>query len=62
MTTQVGDRFIFKGDDYSIVAISNSIQFNPLDYGIKPAACCTACQRAWAYKDLKELIFDNGKP
>ena len=143
MTAQVGDCFIFKGDDYSIVAISNPIQFNPLDYGIKPAACCTACwngywcdyhiftegimvknlyinsadgnypeinnvspekydeksfqymghhlykninifmeytgkilvgkgfmreyyihmgyQRAWAYKDLKELIFDNGR-
>lgn len=43
MTAQVGDRFIYKGDDYSIVAISEPIQFNPLDYGIKPVACCTAC-------------------
>lgn len=43
MTAQVGDRFIYKGDDYSIVAISEPIRFNPLDYGIKPVACCTAC-------------------
>ncbi|MDE5802317.1 MAG: hypothetical protein K2I22_05295 [Lachnospiraceae bacterium] len=43
MTAQVGDSFIYKGDDYSIVAISEPIQFNPLDYGIKPVACCTAC-------------------
>ena len=47
MTAQVGDRFIFKGDDYSIVAISNPIQFNPLDYGIKPAACCSACWKGY---------------
>ncbi len=31
MTAQVEDRFIYKGDDYSIVAISEPIQFNPLD-------------------------------
>ena len=43
MTAQVGDRFIYKEDNYSIVAISNPIQFNPLDYGIKPVACCSAC-------------------
>lgn len=43
MTAQFGNRFIYKGDNYSIVAISNPIQFNPLDYGIKPVACCTAC-------------------
>lgn len=43
MTAQIGDKFIYKGDNYSIVAISNPIQFNPLDYGIKPIACCTAC-------------------
>ncbi len=43
MTAQIGDRFLYGGDHYSIVAISNSIQFDPSDYGIKPAACCTAC-------------------
>ncbi len=43
MTAQIGDKFIYKGDNYSIVAISNPIQFKPLDYGIKPIACCTAC-------------------
>lgn len=43
MTAQVGDRFLYKGNEYSIVAISNPIQFHPSDYGIKPVACCSAC-------------------
>ena len=43
MTAQVGDRFIYKGNNYSIVAINNPIQFSPVDYGIKPVACCSTC-------------------
>ena len=43
MTAQVGDRFIYKGNKYSVVAINNPIQFNPVNYGIKPVACCSAC-------------------
>ena len=62
MTAQVGDSFIYKGDDYSIVAISEPIQFNPLDYGIKPVACCTACWNGyWCdYHISKEgIILEN---
>lgn len=47
MTAQVGDRFIYKEDNYSIVAISKPIQFDPLDYGIKPVACCSACWKGY---------------
>lgn len=43
MTMQIGDHFRHKRHNYSIVATSNPIQFNPLDYGIKPQECCTAC-------------------
>lgn len=43
MTAQVGDRFLYGGNEYSIVAMSRPIQFDPSDYGIKPAAFCTAC-------------------
>ncbi len=43
MTAQVGDRFFLEGDGYSIVALSNPIQFQPEEYGMIPEACCTAC-------------------
>lgn len=43
MTAQVGDTFKFKGEDYSIVAISTPIGFNPQNYGITPEPICTAC-------------------
>jgi len=62
MTAQVGDRFIYKEDNYSIVAISNPIQFNPLDYGIKPVACCTACWNGyWCeyYISKKGIMLQN---
>ena len=62
MTAQVGDSFIYKGDDYSIGAISEPIQFNPLEYGIKPVACCTACWNGyWCdYHISKEgIILEN---
>ena len=60
MTAQVGDRFIYKEDNYSIVAISNPIQFKLLDYGIKPVVCCTTCwNEYWCdyYIFKKELCF-----
>ena len=62
MTAQVGDRFIYKGDNYSIVAISNPIQFNPLDYGIKPVACCSACWNGyWCDYQIsaKGIVLEN---
>lgn len=43
MTAQIGDKFTFKGDDYSIVAISTPIGFNFQNYGITPEPICTAC-------------------
>ncbi|MDE5782200.1 MAG: hypothetical protein K2I03_12120 [Lachnospiraceae bacterium] len=62
MTAQVGDQFIYKGDNYSIVAISNPIQFNPLDYGIKPVACCSACWNGyWCHYHIstKGIMLQN---
>lgn len=59
MTAQVGDNFKYKNREYSIVAISNPIQFAPQDYDIIPEAICTAC---WAgywceYEITDEAIF-----
>lgn len=47
MTAQIGDKFIFRGDDYSIVAISNPIQFDPKDYGLKPTPRSSACWKGY---------------
>ena len=59
MTAQVGDRFIYGGDDYSIVAISSPIQFAPSDYGIKPVPRCTACWNGYwcEYQIFEEAIM-----
>lgn len=45
MTAQVGDRFLYKKENYSIVAASAPIRFDPAEYGIEPIPRCTAC---WA--------------
>lgn len=59
MTAQIGDSFNFKGNNYSIVAISKPIKFDPSDYGLKPVACCTACWNGyWCDYDIsKDGIF-----
>lgn len=45
MTAQMGDTFKYKDNEYSIVAISNPIEFDPKAYGITPEGICSAC---WA--------------
>lgn len=55
MTAQIGDRFTFKGEDYSIVSISKSINFSPYEYGLKPFGCCTACWAGyWCHYDISK--------
>ena len=43
MTAQVPDTYLYEGKEYSIVAMSKRINFNPLKYGIDPQWTCTAC-------------------
>ncbi|MGI6510237.1 MAG: hypothetical protein ACOX1L_06660 [Erysipelotrichaceae bacterium] len=43
MTAQKGDVFKYKEKEYSIVAITNPLNFNPKDYGITPAPLHTGC-------------------
>lgn len=57
MTAQIGDTFRYEEQEYSIVAISNSIPFHPKDYGMEPEAVCTACWDGY-WCDYK--ISDNG--
>lgn len=57
MTAQIGDTFRYKNNEYSIVAISAPIQFNPKHYGITPEAACSACWNGY-WCDYK--ISDKG--
>lgn len=58
MTTQIEDRLRHKGNDYSIVAVSSPIPFNPLDYGVKPwRECLTACDRDKGTIILEGIIY-----
>lgn len=57
MTAQIGDSFSFDGKDYSIVAMSEYIHFDPREYGITPEAACTAC---WAGYWCKYNITSDG--
>ena len=57
MTAQIGDRFTFRGNDYSIVAISTPIGFEPVQFGITPLGICTAC---WAGYWCEYTISEEG--
>lgn len=55
MTAQIGDRFTYKKEGYSVVAISNPIGFNPMNYGIKTMAVSSACWAGyWCVYDITE--------
>ena len=55
MTAQIGDSFKFDGQDYTIVALSEYIRFDPREYGITPEAACTACWAGyWCAYNIKE--------
>lgn len=59
MTAQIGDQFRYEGLEYSIVAISEPLRFDPSKYGITPVAVCSACwQGYWCHYDItSEGIF-----
>jgi hypothetical protein len=55
MTAQIGDKYFFDGDAYSIVAMSERLSFNPVDYGLTPRFACTACWDGyWCDYDISE--------
>ena len=59
MTAQIGDRFRLEDTEYSVVAISNPIKFDPRVYRITPVPACTACRRGYwcVYNITEEGIF-----
>lgn len=57
MTGQIGDSYFFDGHDYTIIAMSKEINFNPTDYGLIPQSMCTACWKGyWC-----EYVIEDGE-
>ena len=62
MTAQIGDIYKYKRKEFSIVALSAPIQFEPKDYGLEPHASSTACWRGyWCEYNItdKKLFLQN---
>lgn len=62
MTAQIGDIYKYKRKEFSIVALSNAIQFDPKEYGLEPHARSTACWRGyWCEYNIvdDELLLQN---
>ena len=55
MTAQIGDRYKFENNEYTIVDMSAAIDFHPSEYGIFPVPACTACWSGfWCVYIIKE--------
>lgn len=61
MTAQIGDKYTFNGENYTIVAMSESVRFNPRQFGIMPASACTACWAGYwcCYNVTEDGLFLN---
>lgn len=62
MTAQRSDCYRHKRKEYSLVAITGDLRFNPREYGLKPVAICTACWRGyWCEFEVKAsgLVLKN---
>lgn len=62
MTAQIGDLYKHKNEEYSIVALSAPLSFDPRNYGLEPQPRCTACYRGyWCDYDITDdgLFLEN---
>ena len=62
MTAQIGDSFKLDDSNYTMVAISEALNFDPGKYGIVPESICTACWRGfWCVYNIndKGIFLDN---
>ena len=54
MTAQIQDCCKFNDEDYTIIAMSDTVEFNPKNYGLYPTMLCTACQTGyWCGYEVK---------
>lgn len=61
MTAQIPDEYIYDEKEYSIVAMSEPINFNPKEYGLNPIMLSTDCRRGYqcTYLIKDDNIFLN---
>lgn len=62
MSAQMGGTFKYRGIDYSVVAMSNPLVFDPKEYGITPTAVGSACWAGfWCEYNITEegIYLDN---
>ena len=73
MSAQIGDIYKYQGKEYTVVALSSSIMFDPKDFGLEPHASSSACWRGYwceysiendeiKLKDLYLFNRDNNYP
>lgn len=62
MTAQIEDKYLFGDKEYTAVALSDPVGFDPRDYGLKPHFAATACYRGfWCDYSIEEdmLVLKN---
>jgi len=47
MTAQIGDRFQYNEEEYTVIALDKEVDFHPKDYGLNPYCFSTACRRGF---------------
>ena len=62
MTAQIGDKYKYQKQEFTIVALSSRMLFDPKDFGLEPNSRSTACWRGyWCEYDItdEELLLKN---
>ncbi len=59
MTAQISDRFIFKGDEYSLIGMKGGDLASPEQFGMEPEMIHTACYRGFyaSYELTEEALY-----
>ena len=59
MTAQIPDTFIFKGEDYSLIGMTEGELVFPQQYGMEPVMIHTACYRGFfaTYELTEEALY-----
>lgn len=58
MTAQIGDIYKHKNKQYTLVALSGKLPFNPKDFGMEPQMSSTACWRGyWCQYAIEDDIL-----
>ena len=59
MTSQVSDTFLFKGEEYSLIGMTEGELTSPEQFGMEPAMLSTGCYRGFyaTYELTEDAIF-----